>query len=309
MLRPFPALMLISLLASTHPVAQNIVPNGNFDSVNICIEYKAPCCPAGWFFTARPRNGGKFDYNGHFLTMLTADRDHPTRQYWQTCLLCPLQPGAHYRIRLKVAATYIGPNLHDIGFWFTRHFIVSHGDSLLQPEKYTGFMDAKVQELKHGWFQLEKEMTAADNSRILIIGNFAAESNSRIVRKRGIKTADIMVSDLSIERLDGGLCTGWEHVRDSLYAIHRRHSDSTHPAPPKEEPDTTPVPAAVPPHIDTLRIPDIDFEFNSSRLTDSTILEPQRALLTTRGISHILVAGYTARKFITSPCPCNARRK
>lgn len=286
---------LLSLILPTLLSAQNIVPNGNLDSVNSCTEYKAPCCPAGWFFTARPRNGGKFEYREHYIDMLAADRDRLSRQYWQTCLLCPLQPGARYRIRLKVAATYIGPNLHDIGFWFTDHFIVSHGDSLLQPENYLGFMDAKVQRLKYGWFQLEKEMTATDDSRILIIGNFSPESNSRIVSKRGIKAANIMVADLSIESLDGKICPGWEAVRDSLYAIHRRHSDSTHPAPPKEETDSTPPPPA-PIRIDTLRIPDIDFEFDSYHLTDTTILEPQRPLLENKNISHILVAGYTDDK-------------
>jgi len=295
------SLFALLVLAPAMLPAQNIIPNGKFDSVNTCTEYNAPCCPAGWFFTARPRNGGKYEYRGHFINMLAADRDRLSRQYWQTCLLCPLQPGARYRIRLQVAGTYIGPNLHDIGFWFTDHFIISHGDSLLQPEKYIGFMDAKVQELKNGWFQLEKEMTATDNSRILIIGNFAPESNSRILRKRGLKAADIMVADLSIEPLEGGICPNWKHVQDSLYAIHRRHSDDTHPAPPKEDTDTTPAmtvatPPPPPPKIDTLRIPDIDFEFNSYHLADSTILEPNRSQLNDKDIDHILVAGYTDDK-------------
>ena len=289
-------MILLVATASSRLTAQNIVPNGKFDSINICSEYKAPCCPAGWFFTARPRNGGRgYEYNGHYITMLTADRDRLSRQYWQTCLLCPLQPGAHYRIRLRVAATYIGPNLHDIGLWFTDKFVISQGDSLLQPKKYVGFMDAGVQQLKYGWFQLEKEMTATDNSRILIIGNFSPESNRRIVRNRGIKAADIKVADLSIEPLDGALCSDWQHVQDSLYAIHNRHSDSVHPAPPKEETDTTPLFTA-PPKIDTLRIPDIDFEFDSYHLTDSTILDPNRPQLQKGNINRILIAGYTDDK-------------
>jgi hypothetical protein len=294
MAHPQLSLLLITILLPACLLAQNLVPNGNFDSVNICTEYKAPCCPSGWFFTARPRNGGKFDYNGHFINMLTVDKGRASRQYWQTCLLCPLRSGAHYRIRLKVAATNIGPNLHDIGFWLTDHFIISQGDSLLQPEKYLGFMDARVQKLKNGWFSLEKEMTAADNSPILIIGNFAPESNQHIAGKRGINGADIMVSDLSIEPLDGSLCPHWKQVRDSLFAIHRRHSDSAHPAPLKEDTATAITPK--PTRIDTLRIPDIDFEFNSYHLTDSMILEPHRPLLENKDISHILVAGYTDDK-------------
>lgn len=294
--------LITTILLSIGLHAQNLIPNGRLDSMNTCTEYKALCCPAGWFFTALPRGIGKYQHDPYYLTMITASYLRPTRNYWQTCLLCPLRPGARYRIQLKVAATYIGPNLHDIGFWFTDHFIASQGDSLLQPKKYIDFMDAKVQKLRSGWFQLEKEMTAANDNRVLVIGNFSSESNFQIAYQRRIQSADIFVTDLVLEPLDGQTCPECQHVRDSLYAIHQRHSDSTHPAPPKEEPDTIPLlagtthPETPAPHIDTLRIPDIDFEFDSYHLADTTILQPQRPLLENKDISRILVAGYTDDK-------------
>ena len=291
--------ILILALAHTYLPAQNLIPNGKLDSTNTCIEYKAHCCPAGWFFTARPRSSGKYKLNPYYLTMLTASKHRLNRSYCQTYLLCPLRPRAAYRIRLKVAASAIGPNLHDIGFWFTHHFIYSSGDSLLQPADYIGFMDARVEKLKYGWFQLEKEFTATDNSQVLIIGNFSPESNLHITTKRCIASADIYVTDLSLEPLDGQVCPECHQVQDSLFAIHRRHSDLTHPAPPKEEPDTpllADTPHATTARIDTIRIPDIDFEFNSYHLTDTTILQPQRPLLENKNISRILVAGYTDDK-------------
>jgi|SRR6185437_3639280 len=143
------SLTLILALALTYLPAQNLIPNGKLDSPNTCVEYKALCCPAGWFFTSRPRSSGKYKLAPYYLTMLTASNYKLNRNYWQTYLLCPLRPRASYRIRLKVAATEIGPNLHDIGFWFTHHFIYSYGDSLLQPADYIGFMDARVEKLKY----------------------------------------------------------------------------------------------------------------------------------------------------------------
>src|ERR1700761_3848629 len=186
MARSFPTLSLILSLLSA-PIflsAQNIVPNGKLDSVNICTEYKAPCCPAGWFFTARPRSGGVYGKPAHVLQFITARNDKSTRQYWQTYLLCPLQPGTKYRIRIKVASNYIGPNLHDLGLYFTDHFIYSQGDTLMQPDYYIGFMDAKYTELKAYWFQLEKTFTALERKQVLIIGNFSSESNRHITRQR-----------------------------------------------------------------------------------------------------------------------------
>ena len=293
-------LIHVLTLAFSHLPAQNLIPNGKLDSTNTCVEYKALCCPAGWFFTARPRNSGKYKLSPYYLTMVTASNFRQGRTYWQTYLLCPLRPASNYRIRLRVAATNIGPNLHDIGFWFTSHFIYSYGDSVLQPKNYIGFMDAKVQKLKYGWFQLEKEFTATDNSQVLIIGNFSPESNLEITQNRRIGFADIYAADLSLEPIDGKICPDCQHVRDSLFAIHLRHSDSTHPAAPRDELDTTPSTAATPqpilPHIDTLRIPDIDFDFDSYRLTDTTILQTQRPLLEDKTISHLLVAGYTDDK-------------
>lgn len=325
MSRTFPAVILLIVLASTNVPAQNIVPNGKFDSVNICTEYHAPCCPKGWFFCSlsshqtyatlrfSPGNGC------HVLAMLAADRDKWSRDYWQTHLLCPLQAGSHYRIRLKISASYFGPNLHDIGFYFTDHFIFTRHDTLLQPNRYIGFMDAAVQDLKYGWFQLEKDFTATGNEPVLVIGNFSPESNRQLLKKRNKKAVDILVTDISIQPLDGPLCPGAQNTQAQLFAITSRHSyldlqavaasfsenrplakTSVEPAQPGTGDPSTIQAAAPPPpaapRIDTLRIPDIDFEFDSYRLSDSTVLEPSRPLLEKHDISHILIAGYTDNK-------------
>jgi outer membrane protein OmpA-like peptidoglycan-associated protein len=316
------SLILLAAITSHRLSAQNIVPNGKFDSVNICTEHHAPCCPKGWFFcslTSHQTYGTiRFSPGNlcHSLAMLAADREKWSRDYWQTHLLCPLQAGTHYRIRLKISASYFGPNLHDIGFYFTDHFIFTRFDTLLRPEHYIGFMDATVQDLKFGWFQLEKEFTATGSGSILIIGNFSPESNRQLLKKRGKKAVDILVTDISVQPLDGPLCTDAQNTRAELFAITNRHSyldlqtiaasfdenrhlakTTVEPAKPQtadlsaiQAPEQPPIP-----HIDTLRIPDIDFQFDSYHLTDSAVLDASRPLLE-KPIDHILIAGYTDDK-------------
>src|SRR5579872_6212551 len=188
MIRPAPTLFFLLLFMAARLPAQNIVPNGRFDEVNVCTEHHYRCAPKAWFhcsFNAHGNYGATRmspDSIRHCLTLLAADRDLPTRQYWQTRLLCPLQAGSHYLIRIKIAATYVGPNLHDIGFYFTNKFVFTPYDTLMQPSSYIGFLDATVQDLGFGWFGLEKKFTAAGNEPFLIIGNFAPGSNKQILR-------------------------------------------------------------------------------------------------------------------------------
>src|SRR6185437_9232389 len=310
MIRPAPSLFFILLIVATHLPAQNIVPNGRFDEVNICTEFHYRCAPKAWFYCSvnAHANYGAYrispDTLRRGLDILAADRDLPTRQYWETRLLCPLQTGAHYRVRLKVSATNEGPNLHDIGFYFTDKFIFTPVDTLIQPPSYLGFLDAAVHDLGFGWFELEKKFTATGNEAFLVIGNFAPESNTQIVKKRGTRSVNVIVTDLRIEPLDAPLCSDFQRTKDTLYAITNRHSFNRSTGWADLVADihldtvatvATVAPPSAPhiPHIDTLRIPDIDFALDSYHPIDSNLLDKYRSTLEDQDISHILVAGYT----------------
>jgi outer membrane protein OmpA-like peptidoglycan-associated protein len=174
--------------------------------------------------------------------MVAASRETPNRQYWETLLLCPLQPGEHYHISLKVASpgkksegpgegvdlSTTPPNLRDIGLWFTTRFVFVYGDSILQPRSFLSFTDASVKDLKNGWFEIKKEYTPYTGANVLIIGNFARAANADIMEQRDPPnpTIDVLVDDLSIVPAKGTICPGYEKVKDSLYAILWRHSDN-----------------------------------------------------------------------------------
>ncbi len=243
-------LVLIALLMGQGVDGQNLVPNPSFEDVNICAEFSQPCSPSAWFYLSRKLTTGYFPRfpsatGQRHLQLVAASRGSVNRQYWETMLLCPLQAGERYAVSLKIASpgsrqgelNVMAPNLRDIGFWFTNRFVFVQGDSLLQPGGYLSFSGATTKDLKNGWFEVRKEFVASRSSSILIVGNFVRADNVDIIEQRGWGGAsiDILVDDISISPLKGGGCANAERVRDSLYAIHRRHSDNV---PGEEEGDS-----------------------------------------------------------------------
>jgi len=247
--------LLLFLLGQTLN-GQNLVSNPSFEDVNICSEFAQPCSPSAWFYLSRKLTTGYFPRfrsatGSRHLQIVAASRESVNRQYWETMLLCPLEPGETYTVSLKIAsprnATDLGttsPNLRDIGIWFTNRFIFVVGDSILQPPRYLSFTGASVKDLKNGWFEVRKEFAAGDRSDHLIVGNFARMANVDIMDQRNNPnpTIDILVDDVSIIPKKGALCGNYQKMKDSLYSVHRRHSikhpEDMSPDDPDEDEDT-----------------------------------------------------------------------
>src|SRR5215469_8125177 len=133
MIRMFTACIFHSVLFVFAAHCQDLVPNGDFKSINLC-EQSYPCAPSAWF------NSRKFGGPGYihppsksaggreFLSM-EAVSHRERRDYWETMLLCPLEPGRLYHVSLRISAdalipkrnsvSSIEPDLDDIGFFFT----------------------------------------------------------------------------------------------------------------------------------------------------------------------------------------------
>jgi outer membrane protein OmpA-like peptidoglycan-associated protein len=297
----------------------NLVANPSFEDVNICAEYAQPCSPSAWFFGNRKVTSGYFprfpSATGYrHLQIVAASRETPNRQYWETKLLCPLQAGERYRVSLKIAGIGGRPNLRDLGFWFTDGFVFSKADSLLQPRSYLHFTDATIKDSKNGWLEISKEFTPSKNASFLIIGNFYPAANTDIMdqRQRPEPTIEFGIDDLVITPLKATICPGYEKVKDSLYAIMRRHSNppygdpdndldepAAHPPIPNPPADTarTAQPQPAPEtKTDTLIIRNIQFEFDKYLVDNPDTLLRYRKILTRPGITKIQVVGYTDDK-------------
>jgi outer membrane protein OmpA-like peptidoglycan-associated protein len=332
---------LLTLLLGQRIHAQNLVPNPSFEDVNICSEFNQPCSPSAWFFLSRKLTTGYFPRypsatGSRHLQIVVASRQTVNRQYWETMLLCPLEAGERYSVSLKIASprnstelSTTCPNLRDIGLWFTTRFVFVNGDSILQPGHYLSFSGGTTRDdLKNGWFEIKKEFVATSNANILIVGNFSRMANADIMEQRNWlnPTIDVLVDDISVVRMKGTTCAGYQKIKDSLYSIHRRHSDKqpgdpepdisdTPPdtteqgiAPPKPQlrtstdslqhpsiPRVTETPGSShrPPPTDTIVIHNIQFDFDKYLLQNPDTLERYKRLLTGPGIKKIQVVGFT----------------
>jgi outer membrane protein OmpA-like peptidoglycan-associated protein len=323
-----PWLTLLTILLGQRIQGQNLVPNPSFEDVNICSEFNQPCSPSAWFFLSRKLTTGYFPRyrsatGSRHLQIVAASRQTINRQYWETMLLCPLEAGERYSVSLKIASprnstelNTTGPNLRDIGLWFTTRFVFVNGDSILQPRSYLSFSGATTTDLKNGWFEIKREFVPTTNSNILIVGNFSRIANADIMEQRNClnPTIDILVDDISVVRMKGTTCAGYQKIKDSLYSIHRRHSDKQ-PGDPDSDisdtpPDTTgqeiapPKPklqgsmdslqqSHSPPPTDTIVIHNIQFDFDKYLVQNPDTLERYQRLLTRPGIKKIQVVGFT----------------
>ncbi|RZK46582.1 MAG: OmpA family protein [Pedobacter sp.] len=296
-------LLFFFFITGAHRLAaQELVINGSLEDVNLCTEFNAKCSPAAWFFVnqvgprgfvrqrPKPATSGK-----EYFDLMVANDEDNHRTYWQTMLSCPLVKGARYEIGLNVAADNTGPNLNDVGFYFTDQLLFSKWDTVLQPREYVAFTDARVKKLAKYWFAIKKTFVATSDNQFVLIGNFSNLDNSEIIRKRKFKGSylNIMLDDVSIKRVDGAGCSDAGKLRDSLYAIHDRHHSSTH----STLPDSIIVPAILPAtdsisKPDTIRLSNLLFGYNSHILTDTASLLPYSKSLSDSKIASIRIAGF-----------------
>jgi outer membrane protein OmpA-like peptidoglycan-associated protein len=293
--------LYILLLNSIFPFllpAQNLVINGSFEDANICSEIHQFCSPSAWFYIKNNPKG--FGLNPvvlpsdgkAVLQLYAVDAITGNRTYWQTMLLCPLVKGGKYEIRVDITAAREGPNLNDIGFYFTDHFLFAHGDTIMQPARYVSLIGAKVKRLKNGWFRVKKEFIAEENVQFMVIGNFVSESNRDIQAKRNtMGSLSVFIDDLAI--VPGGKfrCAENNHLIDSLYALHDRHS---HYVP--TQPDTIATSAMLEnPELktDTLTLRNILFDFDKSIIKNPEIFDQYGTLFKDSTVTMIVVAGYT----------------
>jgi hypothetical protein len=287
-------LLLITFIFDFHGISQNLVPNYSFEDVNICTEIHQPCSPSAWFYVNHLVPQYSLSdipaFTGYkALNLLVVDTARRERQYWQSMLLCPLEKGKKYTVRMKLAATYIGPNLNDIGVSFSGKFIFLPKDTVFEQREYLNFKDAEVRRLKKGWIEVKKEFIASGSEQFIMIGNFSNKTNQEISKERNIivKRIYLAVDDLSI--LPDQPCKVSGNVRDSLYALHDRHSRPEFIV--KENLPVKTLPA--PQKIDTIVIRDINFDFDKAFIKNPDTLNYLKKYLSDPNVKKIKVIGFT----------------
>jgi flagellar motor protein MotB len=163
-----------------------------------------------------------------------------------------------------------------------------------------GFLDAKIKSLKNGWFLLNKEITVTDSCSVLIIGNFSKEKNSELIfkRHRDIQPISILIDDIQINCDKAMPCIINFQIKDSLYALKKRHTkiESVNPAPIETNPLISKdiLIGKTVHQIDTISINSIQFALDDSRITDKSVKKMLSVLTEKKDeIEKLEVIGYT----------------
>jgi outer membrane protein OmpA-like peptidoglycan-associated protein len=278
--------------------SQNLVANHSFEDENIC-EFNDNCNPSAWFDISGSPHGYRLDNSAgatgrRWINVIVGYQKREMRQYWQTLLMQPLVKGKKYKISMSVQGYLENPYPKDIGILFTDSMMLAPLNTILQPADYLVFTDAKFRELKNGWFKMEKEFVATDNHRAIVLGNFSDEDYVEIAKHRYTNTrfVSVKVDNVEIIPVEKISCDGCIALKDSLYAITRRH----YPQPEVDITDTIQLvqTLVVSEKIaDSIELGDVLFNFGSHTISDSSALAKFATTFSATTLTKIEIYGYT----------------
>lgn len=290
--KPFPMKLLLFLyLLPLTATAQNLIPNGDFNSINIC-EVKSPCAPKGWYTSydidwayQRFRRLGRDETMCLFFAI-----DPRGRSYWQSELVAPLQAGEKYELEYYVRKVdgELAPDV--IQFAFT-----SARTHLLGMARPAGIPPAVLQvkkrkQLREGWERITAVYTATGGEQWIIAGNFMEQAP--------VSKTFYSIDNLSLQQQKGRQMpeAAYTERLKQLYENNLRHELS-----PRRM--VTLDPSADVSHIkkieapigktDTLHLTDLLFEVNSHELKDTSILSNMLARIRANTYRRIYVQGHT----------------
>ena len=299
-------LLIAATLVHVLGYSQNLVPNPSFedaDSARGNNKFRPPCA---WFFQRYSRSSSGAGYivlpsipaptGTRYMNFIIGNHNDNSRTYWQTMLLHTTEKGKKYRVGISISGWNAPPSLNDIGLFLTDSMIFCKSDTLLQPDGYIDFLDAKVKNLKNSWFRLEKEFTATADHQILIIGNFSKKDYQADSRQRYTASPFlcVLMDDIVIAPVEKIPCEDCPRIRDSLYMVSRQRSMTPDPGPA----DTVQAPAPtvkniIAEQVHIIDVSDILFATGSYTLKDPTSLDAYKPDLQKQGIRRIVVTGYT----------------
>jgi OOP family OmpA-OmpF porin len=209
--------------------AQNLLPNGSLEAVNICCENHVPCCPSGWFktnfskytVTNYPRPGINNSLGAEIVGAAIGGNNF--RTYMQAPLLSKLEVGKKY-----VFTLFVKPDqfiLDELGVYFSDTLVVTFSNSLLAVPYQLKLQSSKTfVGKKNKWQQISATYTATGTEQFLIIGNFKPDSMlhwKRIDKRPEVCT--YMLDDISLTAVDPEAAYDTKALNELYNGETRRH--------------------------------------------------------------------------------------
>ncbi len=161
--------------------SQNLIPNGGFEDLNICIAYQEGCFPSAWKSTSlklatyHGSNQKVRTKNKRSISLLYLDLARNfDRRFIQSYLLCPIETGKHYSISFDYRSKL--PRAKSVGFFFSDTLIFDKSNFKLEN------LDAQEVALKNDhpneWQTYTLDFVAKKNAEVLVIGNFNSDDKT-----------------------------------------------------------------------------------------------------------------------------------
>lgn len=310
-------LFIVACCLAHQVSAQNLVGNKGFEERNVCSEYEVKCAPEAWFFypayvAISPTEPDSNHYE--VIKMGKRKEDYTIGNYIYTKLFCQLLPNTSYRLSFRLHIPYYDFDYLDV--WFVDSEPGrSRKTSVFTAKPTITILPDSVNGNKKGWMQVSYTFRAQGTERFVMLGNFqhrALKNATKSSRKKfdvqyWVDDIVLLPADPSVE-----VCPQYEAIKDQLYRNNARHparfiesvrvDSSLIVKPPKKDSivvtpkkDSVVSPVTVHPKTDTLIIPDVLFEFNSSKLNMrfAKRLDSLGRKLGSLSYSKLLIAGHT----------------
>lgn len=291
--------VLITLIILFYPLflpAQNLLPNPSFEIINYC-ESKIPCSPSAWYSVTNIPYGYQNNllkpFKGkHAIAFLIAFKKE-TRSYWQTKLLCDLQPGQQYLISFYLFDPKQNFNPQYLSVHFNETLINAVNDTILSIDESEPPYEQRL--LNNGWYKITRPFVATGKEKFILIGNLSNKSNKTILENENSKTKylEYYIDEISLSAVDKkyNKCAAYNLRRDSLYTATKRHTQYPVAKTIPEMKDTLPLINISKP--DTLVLDKLTFNFDSDTLVNTKALDKYFKSLNISGIEKIEIVGYT----------------
>ena len=215
---------------SIYSFAQNLIPNGGFEEVNICCELNQPCAPGGWFnsnfsYKATGIAWGKEVSSGDNAIKLSVSipgRDD-FRNYIMAPLICPLIKDKEYHFSIKVKAS--GYAINSLGVLFSVKPVFNHKPELIRTKPTLSFeKDSGWLRNQNQWIELYKDFKASGDEKIITIGNFSPDDKLSYQQlSRNAQSCEYLLDDVSLTPLQGVQCSDHNDNLKKIMGEKRRH--------------------------------------------------------------------------------------
>jgi outer membrane protein OmpA-like peptidoglycan-associated protein len=294
--------------------AQQLVANGSLNDRNVCTEFRATCAPEAWFFIPTYTLKSPNEDGNHFevLSMGSLKKVDPPgrRDFLYTKLLCRLTAGRQYNFSVWVNTADNKFDHLDVWMGLREPNHLRMIREVFEPS-FT-ILPKNEDNSRPRWKRYSIVYTAKGDEQFIMLGNLSDEGMDKSKAKSLSLHKWVLygIDDVSLTPVDSSLntCAEYDAVFKQVYDQNYRHPARLIESQPLNVPivkQPEPVKKDVPiiwdtgfaeiSAPDTLIIPDVLFNFNSSTLNPKFIKELDLILskLKDRHFSLLEITGHT----------------